>query len=57
MKKWVEIKPIGYIGLVIALIGWFGPSLFNIHNALIKYASILIAIIGVYLLFKGRKEH
>ena len=57
MKKWVEMKPIGYIGLVMFLIGMLGPHLFNIHEALIKWAGVLIAIIGMYLAFKGRKEH
>ena len=57
MGKWVETKPIGYIGLVMGLIGMLGPNLFNIHDALIKWAGVLIAIIGMYLAFKGRKEH
>jgi len=57
MKKWVEIKPIGYIGLGMFLIGMLGPNLFNIHDALIKWAGVFIAIIGLYLTFKGRKEH
>ncbi len=56
MGKWVETKPIGYIGLVMGLIGMLGPNLFNIDDALIKWAGIFIAIIGMYFMFKGIKE-
>ena len=57
MKKWLQTKPIGYVGLVMFLLGMLGPNLFNIHDALIKWAGVLIAIIGMCLAFKGRKEH
>jgi hypothetical protein len=56
MNKWVEIKPIGYIGLVIFCIGMLGPNLFNIHDSRIKMCGVIVGIIGMYIAFKGRKE-
>jgi uncharacterized membrane protein len=56
MNKWVEIKPIGYIGLVIFIIGMLGPKLFDIHDPRIKISGAIVGIIGMYIAFKGRKE-
>jgi hypothetical protein len=56
MNKWVEIKPIGYIGLILFLFGIFGPDLFSVHSSLISWLGILLGIIGMYIAFRGRKE-
>jgi hypothetical protein len=56
MNKWVEIKPIGYIGLILFLLGILGPDFFNIHGSLIRWLGILLGIIGMSIAFKGRKE-
>jgi len=56
-NKWFSFRPIAYIGLIMGLIGILGPSLFGIKDALIKFIGVVIFIIGMYLLMKGRKEN
>jgi hypothetical protein len=44
-----------YIGLIMALSG-FLPTLFNINNSIIKISCSIIFIIGLKLMFQGRKK-
>jgi len=57
-KRWIELKPIGYIGIVLGFGGIIGPVFFCINDSLIRFIGAIISIIGWYLaLYKGRKEH
>lgn len=57
MRKWVSFKPIGYAGMALALIGLFAPRLLGIEDSLLRWIGLLVAVLGFYLIFKGREEH
>jgi hypothetical protein len=56
-QKWVSMKPISYVGLILVLVGIVCPQLFGIEDALIRWIGLLLGIFGLYLMFKGREEH
>jgi len=56
-KKWYSFKPISYVGLVLVILGIIGQRLFYANIALIKVGWVVIIIIGIYLITRGRKEH
>jgi hypothetical protein len=57
-KKWIELKPIGYVGILLGLGGIVGPKLFGIDDSITLFLGAIVSIIGWYLaLYKGRKEH
>lgn len=57
MNKWVSFKPIGYVGIVLFLVGLLGPRLFGIEDAILRWTGWFVSILGFYLIFKGRQEH
>lgn len=57
MRQWVSFKPIGYVGMVLVLIGLFGPRAFGIEDSLLRWIGLLVTILGFYFIFKGRQEH
>lgn len=54
-KRWVEVRPTSIVGIILFLGGMMGPSLLNLHDAFITWAGMFIAILGFYLMLKGRK--
>ncbi len=56
-KKWCTFKPIGYVGMVLVFIGLFVANFLNTNSGSIKIIGMLMFIIGLSLIFKGRKEH
>ena len=57
-KKWIELKPIGYFGVVLGLCGIIVPQLFGIDDSTILFIGAIVSIFGWYLaIYKGRKEN
>ncbi len=56
-RKWYTFKPIGYVGIVLVFIGLFTANFLNTNSGSIKIIGMLMFIIGLSLIFKGRKEH
>jgi uncharacterized membrane protein len=56
-KKWYSFKPISYVGFVLAILGIAGQWFFDTKIALIKVGWVVIIIIGLYLIARGREEH
>jgi uncharacterized membrane protein YfcA len=57
MNSWISFKPVSYVGFALAFIGLFGPRLIGDDEALVQWIGIFLFIVGLYLVFKGRKEH
>ena len=57
MNRWVSFKPIGYVGMVLVLVGLTAPRLFGIEDALLRWIGLFFFIVGFWLIFKGREEH
>ncbi len=55
-KKWCTFKPISYVGMALLFISILLMSL-DTHSASIGIISMLMVIIGLALIIKGRKEH
>ncbi len=51
----VEYKPIFFIGLLLFVLGLWGPNAFGINDQIIKYCGLVLAIFGMYLANKGKK--
>lgn len=54
-KTRVVFSPIGYIGIILAVVGIL-PNLLNTRNSLIQLLGVIVFIVGLALVFKGRKE-
>ena len=55
-KKWYSFKPISYVGLVLAIIGIIGSMLFETNIVLIDIGWVVLFIVGLYLIIRGRKK-
>ncbi len=55
-RKWYTFKPIGYVGMVFVVISLL-LNLLDTHSAFIGIIGMLMFIIGLSPMFKGRKEH
>ncbi len=53
MKR-VKFKPIFYLGLSLFTLGIWGDDLFNINNQTISYGLIIVGIIGMAMMIKGK---
>ncbi len=56
-KKYFIYKPIAYIGLVICLVSIVVPRFMFPDNSLIKIIGMILLGVGLFLIFKGMKEH
>lgn len=55
--KWVSFKPISYIGFGLILLSIVFPYMTSFKNDHLKWFRLLLGIVGIYLIFRGRKEH
>ena len=56
-RKWVEFKPIVYVGTVLAIVGLFGPNYFMPDSPLASVIGFIVGIFGGYLvIYRSRKE-
>ena len=55
--RWVSFKPISYIGFGLILLGIVFPYMISVQNDLLEWFRVLLGIVGIYLIFRGRKEH
>ncbi len=56
-KKYFTYKPIAYIGLIIGLVGIVVPRFMFPENSLIKVLGMMLLGVGLFLIFKGMREH
>jgi uncharacterized membrane protein YfcA len=56
-KKWLTLRPIGWVGSIVAFFGIFIEKFIDIESTRLKWAGPLLLIIGLYLMFKGQDEH
>lgn len=56
-KRWYTFKPISYVGMALMFFGIFGDGFLNTNSFSIGVISMLMLIIGLALMIKGRREH
>lgn len=57
MSKRVRMTSASYFGMVLTAFGVFGERLLGISDQLIGYGFIILTIIGIALIIKGREEY
>ena len=55
--NWVSFTPISYIGLGLMLLGIVFPYMISVQNDLMKWFRLLLGIVGMFLMLRGRKKH
>lgn len=55
-KKWYEFKPISYVGMVLVFGSIVFMKLNDSNNAYIMTTPVIILLVGIYLIHKGRKK-
>jgi membrane-bound ClpP family serine protease len=57
-NKLIEMKPVGYVGIILFLGGLLVPNMLNIRDTVIQTFGVIVAIFGFYLfMYKGRIKH
>ncbi len=56
-RKWCTYTPVGYVGMVVLFISMLLIILNTNSDSIIGLISMLMLIMGLALLIKGRKEH
>ena len=56
-KKWYSFKPISYVGFILAIIGIIGHRFFETKIVLIEIGWVVVIIVGLYLIIRGREKH
>lgn len=55
--KWYSFKPISYIGMAVMFIGIGIGKIFNTADSIVRSLGLILFVVGLYLITKGRKEH
>lgn len=51
--KKIKVKPQGYVGFGLMLVGFFGDNILPIQNQVVEFLFLAVAIIGFALAYDG----